>query len=296
MGTGRRQATRSTEKYRASEASAAPSQFRTAARSPHAADSPGSSTLIAVSVNPYVVHCRWELAAEDLEKAKKILAVDHDDFWPALQFFEVTADRTRSSPSFSVDVHLSARNWFVRCCSPEHMYRVDLVIRNEDGSFAIVARSNSVRTPPAATSEDIDLDWMPIRLPPTVPQLVTPAPVPQQRIEKEFEGPAAAIETPLPVLVGVVKEVPGDEPVPHADMHPGLLAQAAARPSSPPTDQQNKATEPSQVQREMPATRERRTEDGLPTPRTSETKPDKVGDLTELDESSFLSGISSTRN
>lgn len=263
--------------------------------SPDAVDSVGPSTLIATPVDPHVVHCRWELAEEDLEKTKKNLAVDNDEFWPALQFFDVTADRTRSSPSFSVDVHLSAGNWFVRCCSPEHMYRADLVIKNENGSFAIVASSNFVRTPPAATSEDVDLDWMPIRLPPTEPKPVTRPPVPARSVPPVFEGPAAAIETPVPY--------------PHTQ--PGTPMRAAALSSGPPTDQQNKATEPSELYREIReivqpvpagdpiqrlAARERLTEVGLPKPHTCETKPGQFRDLTELNESSFLSGTSSTRN
>src|SRR5215472_4318622 len=199
----------------------------------------GPSALIAAPVDPYVIHCRWELAEEDLEKTKKNLAVDNDEFWPALQFFYVTTDRTRSSPSFSVDVHLSAGNWFVRCCSPEHMYRADLVIKNENGGFAIVASSNIVRTPPAATSEDVDLDWMPIRLPPTEPKPVTPPPAPAQSLQQVFEEPAAVIETPVPVSIEVVKEFPSDAPVPHAATQPEIPARAAAAPSGPPTDQQN---------------------------------------------------------
>ena len=316
MDTGRRQATGNRKKRPASEASPVPaefpqSQFSTAMASPDAVEPIGTSTLIATPVDPYVIHCRWELAEEDLEKTKKHLAVDNDEFWPALQFFDVTADRTRSSPSFSVDVHLSAGNWFVRCCSPEHMYRADLVIKNENGSFAVVASSNFVRTPPAATSEDVDLGWMPIRLPPTEPKPVTPPPAPAQSVQQVFEEPAAVIETPVPISIDVVKEFPSDAPVPHAPTQREIPARAAAPPSGPPIDQQNQATDASQLHREIReivqsvpaadplqrlAARDRRREVGLPEAPTCETKPGKVRDLTELNESSFLSGISSTRN
>lgn len=316
MDTGRRQETRSTNQCPPPEASpllAAPSQsqFSTAAGSPPAVKPPGSSTLVAVPVDPCVIHCRWELAAEDLEKTKKNLAVDNDEFWPALQFFDVTANRTPGSPSFSVDVQLAAGNWFVRCASAEHTYRADLVIRNENGSFAVIASSDSVRTPPAATSADVDLDWMPIRLLPTEPKTVPPTPVSAQRAQEAFEGPGAVIEMPVPVHIEVVKEFPSDQSTPHADVQPEPPARAAAPPSHLPTNQRSEAAEPFQLHRETreivqpvpaenplhrPATCERRTEPALPKPRTFETKKGTVGDLTELNESSFLSGISSARN
>lgn len=316
MDTGRRQTTRSTNQCPPPEASpllAAPSESEvsTAAGSPHAVKPPGSSTLVAVPVDPYAIHCRWELAAEDLEKTKKNLAVDNDEFWPALQFFDITADRTAGSPSFSVDVQLAAGNWFVRGASPERTYRADLVIRNENGSFAVIASSNSVRTPPAATSADVDLDWMPIRLLPTEPKTVPPTPLPGQSAQEAFEGPAAVIEAPIPVHIEVVREFPSDQSTPQAEVQPEPPARTAAPPSYPPTDQRSEAPEPSQLHRETreivqpvnagnplqrPATRERLTELALPKPRTLETKRGTVGDLTELNESSFLLGISSARN
>jgi len=89
VDTGRRQATGSTTNHPGSEASPEPagfpqSQFSTAMGSANAVAPLGPSTLIATPVDPYVIHCRWELAEEDLEKTKKNLAVDNDEFWPAL--------------------------------------------------------------------------------------------------------------------------------------------------------------------------------------------------------------------
>jgi len=145
------------------------------------------TTLVAVPVDQYVVHCQWEIAPADLEAAKRALGVHDNEYWPALQFYDVTdtaQDETVRRPAFSVGIQLGAENWYVRSCSPDHPYRADLVLKGEDGRLAVVARSNVVETPPSAPSIYADEHWLPIRL---SPRPLESAPAPPLPIDMSSE-------------------------------------------------------------------------------------------------------------
>ena len=125
--------------------------------------------MVAIPVDPYVVHCQWEIAHADLEHAKRALGVDEHEYWPVLQFYDVTnEDQVGRQPSFSVDVQLGAGNWYVRSCGPERSYRADLALKREDGSLAVIASADRVETPPSAPSSQADENWLPIRMGPPV--------------------------------------------------------------------------------------------------------------------------------
>jgi hypothetical protein len=147
-----------------------PESFASAAEEPSALlESCEKTSLVAIPVDPYVVHCQWEIAHADLDHAKRALGVDEDEYWPILRFYDVTSgDQTGRYPSFTVDVQLGAGNWYVRSCSPERSYRADLALKREDGSLAVIASADRVETPPSAPSSYADEHWLPIRLGPPV--------------------------------------------------------------------------------------------------------------------------------
>lgn len=133
----------------------------------------GKATLVGVPVDPYVVHCQWEIAPADIEAAKRALGVGEHEYWPVLQFYDVTntpGDKTAGYASFSVEVQLGAGNWYVRSCSPDRAYRANLALKGEDGSLAVIASSDRVETPPSAPSSYADEHWLPIRMSPQRPE------------------------------------------------------------------------------------------------------------------------------
>ena len=136
-------------------------------------ESYGETNLVAVPVNPFVVHCQWEVAPADIEKARQALGVGHQEFWPVLRIQDVggaAPEGASPSGSFDVEVQLQAGNWYVRSCAPDRAYRADLALKSEDGSFVVVASSNAAHTPPATPSTHADECWAPIRLDPRPPQ------------------------------------------------------------------------------------------------------------------------------
>jgi hypothetical protein len=169
------------------------------------------TTLVAVPVDPYVVHCQWEVTPSDLEGAKQALGVGENEYWPVLQFHDVSnvaPDQSTHGPSFAVDVSLGAENWYVRSCVPSHAYRADLALRSEEGSVRIIASSERVETPPSAPSTYTDINWMPIRPGPQIPESAAKGPSPQGLdFERALQNSAECSEPPVVLPIDMTKEV-----------------------------------------------------------------------------------------
>lgn len=171
----------------------------------------GETTLVVVPVDPYVVHCQWEVAPADIESAQRALGVGEQEFWPVLQFYDVTNAAREEAPrelSFAVEVQLQAGNWFVRSCAPDRAYRADLALKGEDGSFAVVASSNPIQTPPSVPSSYADEHWLPIRLDPRQPESATPVRSPiNLALEPPSGAPSEAAESPVRLPIDMREEV-----------------------------------------------------------------------------------------
>ena len=277
---------------------------------------PGAeTTLVAVPVDPHVVQCQWEVAPADIENARRVLGVGEREFWPVLQFYDVTnaaPDQAKPEPSFAVQVQLQAGNWFVRSCGPDRIYRADLALKGEDGSFKVIASSNPVQTPPSAPSSHADEHWLPIRMDRQQPVSATPV---GSLIDLALEPPSGALSesggSPAPLPIDMRKEVrsilaalyserepdqpepplPSQSPLPidmqeevqelYSQLYPGLEAEPPGEPSAP--------TGSPLVMEERPIERVFREFHAV----FPETKQSPINDLTERNERSFTSGISS---
>jgi hypothetical protein len=159
--------------------------------------------MVAVAVDPHVVQCQWEIAPDDIKSAQRALGVGEQEFWPVLQFYDVTnaaQGEAPHEPSFAIDVQLQAENWFVRSCGPDRDYRADLALKAEDGSFKVIASSNPVHTPPSSTSPHADEHWLPIRLAPQPPESASPVRLPIDMREEVRSVLAALYHEPEPEL------------------------------------------------------------------------------------------------
>jgi len=272
----------------------------------------GKSSLVAVPVGPYVVHCQWEAAPADIEGAKQVLGVGEHEYWPVLQFYDVTAGAEAAvHPSFSVEVKLEAGNWYVYSCCPDRSYRADLTLKAEEGSFTVIASSNLAVTPPSSPSSDADAQWLPIRLP---PQPAHPVPSPFSSAQQASAAPtidmSEEVRRTLVALYGEpIREIfvpPSAPSPPPADRKEQGRSESGAFPEP----REAEALEP-RVQSPLPIDmREevegvlRRIYQGLeldpPHPVGASApavllrvKRDAIADLTELNERSFSSGVSS---
>jgi hypothetical protein len=291
--------------------------------------SEAETTLVAVPVDPHVVQCQWEVAPADIKSAQRALGVGEQEFWPVLQFYDVTnaaPGQAPPEPSFAVAVQLQSGNWFVRSCGPDRDYRADLALKAEDGSFKVIASSNPIHTPPSAPSTHADEHWLPIRLAPQQPESATPVRPP---IDLALESPPGALSestgSPVRLPIDMREEVrsvlaalyreperevpqpplPSQSPLPidmreevqelFTQLYPGLEAErlnpeVKGQPLYPGPEAQPPAPTGSPLfKEEIPIQRVFREFHAV----FPETKPSAIVDLTERNERSFTSGISS---
>ena len=272
-------------------------------------ESYGETTLVAVPVDPYVVHCQWEIASADLERAKRTLDVGEEEFWPVLRFYDVTnaaPDESSRHASFAVEVQLQAGNWYVRSCGPDRSYRADLALKREDGSFVVVASSNLAHTPPSTPSTHADEHWSPIRLDPRQAESAAPVGPPLKFPDEPSSSAQSDMAPPSRLPIDMSEEVRSALAALYGEQQRGAPESALRSQLSLPIDMQEevrsiltKLYEGSR--REIPplashpfSAQEFSFERVLREYGASlEIRPGALADLTELNERSFASGISS---
>jgi hypothetical protein len=271
----------------------------------------GETTLVVVPVDPYVVHCQWEVATADIESARRDLGVGEQEFWPVLQFYDVTNAAREKTPcvlSFAVEVQLQAGNWFVRSCASDRAYRADLALKGEDGSFVVIASSNTIQTPPSAPSSYADQQWLPIRMEPRQPESATPMGSPiNLALEPPSGAPSESAESTVLLPIDMREEVRSKLAALYGERERDTPAPPLPSPSALPIDMWEKMRKLSlQLYPELEG--ERWAQDRSPL-FMEETliervfresyavflgmKPSAVADLTEQNERIFTLGISS---
>ncbi len=270
------------------------------------------TTLVAVPVDPYVVHCQWEVAPDDLEGAKQVLGVGEHEYWPVLQFYDVTSavgEEAAPRPSFSVEVELGAGNWYVDACSPDRCYRADLALKSEEGSFTVIASSNLVETPPSAPSSYADAQWLPIRLARQLPDPVNPAQEPSASsidMSEEVRSTLAALYGErIREIFAPPSRVPSQPLWDGGDEARGEAAAFAESREPEARELPVRSPQPIDMREEVESLL-RRAYQGLEWDSKSlvgggapaillRTPQHPIEDLTELNERSFTSGVSSRR-
>jgi hypothetical protein len=248
----------------------------------------GRTTIVLMAVNPYLVHAYWEVVPKDLEEAKGL----RDPLaQPALRFYDVTGisfDGSNAHGCFDVDVQLAAENWYVHLWSPAKSYVVDLGLRTADGGFLALARSNIAHTPPASPSMKVDVRHLPVHVASKVqkmsaaesPAKEPDAAMPPGKAPREKEGrmagrsgPVAAIDMARTVwkkLAGLYSRLLRAEP----GYEPKLANESSGARPSPRAPRHG----------ESPA---------FATGASTQTAATRFVDLTQMNENSFTSGMSS---
>ena len=115
-------------------------------------DSYGETRAVLMAIEPYLLHVYWEVASDELEKAKHGFGDDHAQPETILRFYDVTngkVDRGKPHNFFDLDIDLHSRSRYVSLWSPGKSYFVELGFRTSDGRFFPFVRSNVAKTPSA---------------------------------------------------------------------------------------------------------------------------------------------------
>jgi hypothetical protein len=114
--------------------------------------------LVVMVRDPYWLHAYWEISPRSVERAQSALGQHWHGTTPVLRLFHVAADGTAVLHR-EIAIHGGVNHWYVDVQNPPQQYRMEIGYLAAGGQFYALARSNTVTTPPAGTSDSVDENW-----------------------------------------------------------------------------------------------------------------------------------------
>lgn len=114
--------------------------------------------LVVMVRDPYWLHAYWEISPRSVERAQSAMGQHWHGTTPVLRVFRVAADGTASLYR-EITIHGGVSHWYVDVQNPPQDYRMEIGYLATSGQFYSLARSNTVTTPPAGTSDSVDENW-----------------------------------------------------------------------------------------------------------------------------------------
>lgn len=124
----------------------------------HSADRFKKDRLVVMVRDPYWLHAYWEIAPRSVERAQSALGQHWHGTTPVLRVFHVSKDGTAVLHR-EIAIHGGVNHWYVDVHNPPQQYRMEIGYLSAGGQFYSLARSNTVTTPPAGTSDSVDENW-----------------------------------------------------------------------------------------------------------------------------------------
>ncbi len=107
--------------------------------------------------DPYWLHAYWELNPRSVERANRLSV--SIGMQPARIAAFPRRCRRRAELQREIVIHGGVKHWYVDVQSPPQQYRMEIGYLTAGGQFYCLARSNTVMTPPAGTSDSVDENW-----------------------------------------------------------------------------------------------------------------------------------------
>ena len=114
--------------------------------------------LVVMVRDPYWLHAFWELSQHSVDRAQAALGQHWHSAQPSLRVFSIKDTGTEILEK-TIAIHGGVSNWYVDVQDPPCEFRMEIGYLTEAGSFYCLARSNSVNTPTASTSDAVDENW-----------------------------------------------------------------------------------------------------------------------------------------
>jgi hypothetical protein len=125
---------------------------------PNAARVVEHDRLVVMVRDPYWLQAYWELTRQSIDRAQSAMGQSWHKCQPMLRLFKVGADGA-SALVRQIPVHGGVSHWYIDVQEPPCQFRLEIGYFHDDGQFYCLARSNSVSTPPASTSDSVDENW-----------------------------------------------------------------------------------------------------------------------------------------
>jgi hypothetical protein len=114
--------------------------------------------LVVMVRDPYWLHAYWEIASRSVERAQSALGQYWHTTTPVLRVFHVSSDGMAVLQR-DIAIHGGVNHWYVDVHNPPQKFRMEIGYLSAGGQFYCLARSNTVTTPPAGTSDSVDENW-----------------------------------------------------------------------------------------------------------------------------------------
>jgi uncharacterized protein len=111
--------------------------------------------------DPYWLHANWEIAPRSVARAQSALGQHWHSTRPILRLYRIASDGAAVLER-EITIHGGVNHWYVDVTSPPRQYRMEIGYLCGNGQFYCLARSNSVTTPSASTSDSVDENWVDI--------------------------------------------------------------------------------------------------------------------------------------
>ena len=119
---------------------------------------PQQDKLVVMVRDPYWLHVVWELSQKSVDRARAAMGQHWHKAKPILRLFRIM-EAGSAVHQRDITIHGGVSNWYVDVQEPPCEFRLEIGYLDENGSLYCLARSNSVRTPPAGTRDAIDDNW-----------------------------------------------------------------------------------------------------------------------------------------
>jgi hypothetical protein len=114
--------------------------------------------LVVMVRDPYWLHAVWELSQRSVDRAQAAMGSHWHTAQPTLRLFRLK-EAGASVHERDIVVHGGVSSWYVDVQDPPCEFRMEIGYLAGNGAFHCLARSNSVQTPPAGTSDAVDKNW-----------------------------------------------------------------------------------------------------------------------------------------
>jgi hypothetical protein len=132
---------------------------------PELPDGYGDNRLVLMVRDPLWLFTYWEIRKDVLKGVLNTLGPLAHRSKAVIRLYDVTDiifNGNNAHHRFDTDVALESKNWYLHVGLPDRVFCAEIGILTANGTFRILARSNTVRTPRTTVSDVIDEKWMSI--------------------------------------------------------------------------------------------------------------------------------------
>ena len=133
---------------------------------PELPDAYGDNRIILMVMDPEWLFTYWELRQDVIDSARNTLIPLAEGAKTILRVYDVTDiifNGYNAHKYFDIEVVGGARSWYIPVGEPNRSFCVDIGFLAPDGTFRVLSRSNTVRTPRMGVSGVVDEEWMSIK-------------------------------------------------------------------------------------------------------------------------------------